>query len=112
METSVEREAVRQATDQPVTCRIYASSDAFNPAKGVLRNRSAEGAYIESEKAFKAGAVLILKIESTPLGGEHAVDMAAPRPQACLMEVKWCRELEGSPTLKYGMGLRQVQVYT
>jgi hypothetical protein len=56
--------------------------------------------------------VLILKIESSSLGGEHAVDMAAPRPHACLMEVKWCRELEGSPTLKYGMGLRQVQIYT
>jgi hypothetical protein len=78
---------------------------------GVLRNCSAEGAYIESERAFKAGAVLLLRIEARSAEDGRCVDMAAPRPHACLMEVKWCRELEGSPTLKFGMGLRRVQIY-
>lgn len=112
MEALVERETVRSPTEKPVTCRIYASSDAFHPVRGILRNCSAEGAYIESEHAFKSGAVLILKIESSPVGGERCVDVGVPRPHSCLMEVKWCRELEGSSTLKYGMGLQQVQIYT
>ena len=90
METLIEREAERLPTEKPVTCRLYASSDAFYPMRGVLRNCSARGAYIESEHAFKSGAVLLLKIESVPAAADAdcCVEEGDPQPNSCLMEVR------------------------
>ena len=56
----------RFATDVVVICRPYTSTGNVRSAQGVMRNFSSHGAYIETDRRFKSGTILIVRTVGCP----------------------------------------------
>jgi hypothetical protein len=78
----------REKTHAGVVCRQFTSTGGGQTAKGVMRNFSKEGFYIETTSNYKSGTILQLRIVRYPsLSPALPVD-ATPR-SITLAEIKW-----------------------
>lgn len=95
----------RVATEVAVICRPYTSTGNARSAKGVIRNFSSQGSYIETDLKFKSGTILIVRMVGC-LPTPSSVDSVEKPRSICLGEIKWRQDLIASEELRYGMGLR------
>ena len=87
-----------------LNCRYY-SSTKERPSKAIMLNFSESGSYIESTEKFNIGSAIIYKLLTHPVDLLRIEVFAQPR-SICLSEVRWCREIKGKDTVRYGMGLK------
>lgn len=92
-------------TDVAVICRPYASTGNIPSARGVMRNFSSQGSYIETDRKFKSGTILIVRMVGCLPAPPSAEIDEKPR-SICLGEIKWCQELTDIQEPLYRMGLR------
>lgn len=105
---STQRAAPRNPTEAAITCRPYTSSGAVFKSDGVMRNFSIQGSYIETNRKFKSGTILILQIVRYPSMPASITHDVRPR-SICLAEVKWQQELFDENAIRYGIGLKYLQ---
>ena len=87
-----------------VVCQPYGST--WNPclARGVMRNFSSQGSYVEIDRQFKSGTILIVRTIGTR--SSSVVGKAGKVRSICLGEIKWRQDLENENSRRYGMGLK------
>ena len=99
------RAAPRRPTDAAVICRPYVSGAAGQCVDGIMRNFSRQGAYVELSGRYECGTILVVRILDCPWTASALGDCDQPRT-ICLVEVKWCRQLEAKDPHRCGIGLR------
>jgi hypothetical protein len=95
----------RVATIVEVICRPYTSTGNVRSAKGVMRNFSSQGSYIETDLKFNSGTILIVRMVGCLPTPSSAESSEKPR-SICLGEIKWRQNLMDEEDGRYGMGLR------
>ncbi len=99
------RSIPRISTDAVITCRPFDSSGFIHSADGIMRNFSNQGVYIETNREFKSGAILIMRMLRYPSMPSSTDDGTQPR-SICIAEVKWQQDLTDDNATRFGMGLR------
>jgi hypothetical protein len=95
----------RVATIVEVICRPYTSTGNVRSAKGVMRNFSSQGSYIETDLKFNSGTILIVRMVGC-LPTPSSADIDEKPRSICLGEIKWRQNLMDEEDGRYGMGLR------
>jgi hypothetical protein len=88
-----------------VTCRSFAGRIDVRTSDGILRNFSADGAYIESSDPYVPGSIIVLNMIHFPSLPLYLTEEISPR-SSCLAEVRWKQELTDFEVFRYGVGLR------
>ncbi|WP_372682260.1 hypothetical protein [Desulfosarcina sp.] len=99
------RTASRNLTEAAITCRPYTSTCTISASKGVMRNFSGEGSYIETSHEFKSGTILLMRMVGYPPIHCSVADEEKPR-SICLAEVRWQKRLADENAFRFGTGLR------
>ncbi len=99
------RDDPRIITEVTIICRPYASSGDVRSVQGVMRNFSSQGSYIEINRKFKSGTILIVRTVGC-LPAPPCLDGNETPRSICLGEIKWGHELTDAIEPRYGMGLR------
>lgn len=99
------RAVERIATIVEVICRPYTSTGSVRSAKGVMRNFSSQGSYIETDVKFKSGTIIIVRLVGC-LPTQSCADSDEKPRSICLGEIKWRQDLMDEEEGRYGMGLR------
>ncbi|GAB6906502.1 hypothetical protein JCM12296A_23370 [Desulfosarcina cetonica] len=87
-----------------IACQPYASRGEGDAAGGMMRNFSSQGFYIETDKKYASGTILLVR---TLCGFDRSRPSACRQPRTiCLAEVKWLRKIENGGVPLYGMGVR------
>jgi hypothetical protein len=102
-----QRSMARSATNTPVACRLMSTQNDDPNMQGTMVNYSPGGTYIESWFGYKQGTVVMLRIEEYPAGNDVIQDETPPR-SISLAEVKWVRQIEDRPAVRFGIGLRYI----
>ena len=100
-----DRDDERIVTKVAIICQPYASSGNVRPAQGVIRNFSSQGSYIEIDRKFKSGTILIVRTTGSLPAPLYLDDNEKPR-SICLGEIKWMQDLNDAEVPCYGIGLR------
>ena len=95
----------RFATEVAIICRPYTSSGNIRSVQGVMRNFSSQGSYIETDRGFKSGTILIVRTVGC-LPAPLSVDSSEKPRSICLGEIRWRQDLDHVEEPRYGMGLR------
>ncbi|BBO93005.1 hypothetical protein DSCOOX_61850 [Desulfosarcina ovata subsp. ovata] len=72
-----------------------------------MRNFSSDGAYIETDRPFTPGTILIVRMIRYPTMTVDPETDERPR-LICLAEVRWIQERMDDGRPCYGMGLRYI----
>ncbi len=99
------RDDERFIAEVEIICRPYTSAGNVRSAQGVLRNFSSRGSYIEIDRNFKSGTILIVRTVGCLPEPSSTGSNDNPR-SICLGEIKWGQELTDAMEPRYGMGLR------
>lgn len=99
------RDDDRIVTEVAIICRPYASAGNERSVQGVMRNFSSQGSYIELDRKFKSGTILIVRTVGCLPTPALADRIENPR-SICLGEIKWGQDLDDAAQPRYGMGLR------
>jgi hypothetical protein len=99
------RADARIDTEMTVICQPYTSCGSERSARGKMRNFSSQGAYIEIDRKFKSGTIIIVRTTGalpTRVSSEHR-----DKPRSiCLGEIKWRQDVLHALKAIYGIGLK------
>ena len=110
METAETKTQLNLRTDDrnPITvdvvCQPYGSSRNPCLAQGVMRNFSSQGSYVEIDRQFKSGTILIVRTVGCRSLPSESNKGEEPR-SICLGEIKWRQDVDCA-RYGYGIGLR------
>lgn len=95
----------RTHTKIPVACCCFTISEGANFFNGTMLNCSPGGTYIELERPYQEGTILMIKANENLDGPSPAHTVEGVRTIS-LAEVKWSRTLKNEETSQYGLGLK------
>ena len=95
-------------TEAPVICQTFSSTGGSHAADGVMRSYSSQESYIETTHPFKAGTILMVRMDGYPARSRSAIDQEGPRSIG-LAEVKWQRPVQDADDIRYGIGLKYLE---
>lgn len=99
------RADARIEIEMRVVCQPYTSHGKMRMVEGIMRNFSSQGSYIEINRKFKPGTILIVRTVGCLPTPSLARSDEKPR-SICLGEIKWEQDLTDEKECLYGMGLR------
>ena len=96
---------LRDPIEADILCRPLITGSTGQITQGLMRNYSCQGAYIESNRKYRPGTILIIRIVNFPVMPAQKKKETEPRSFG-LAEVKWHSELIEEKDTRYGIGLR------
>ena len=97
----------RHCQEARLVC-AYFNTNKYSQAK--MLNYCEGGLYFESELAFKPGTSIYIRIETFLLEGSESPLRHGFRTTT-LGEVKWCREISGTESYNFGIGVKYYEPY-
>lgn len=92
----------RHPRERAITFSIF---NRQNFMDGHLLDYSTNGLKFKSTCALQPGTTICIRVKSGQ-GGSQPDRFPERLPSVCLAEVKWCRQLEGSDSSFYEVGVR------
>lgn len=75
---------------------------------GTLCNYSSNGIFIESERCYPEGSILIVQVLNIPQNASNTVGEEGLK-SVCIAQVKWLKDKESTWFSRYKIGLRYLQ---
>jgi hypothetical protein len=95
----------RTLTEVPIACCCFTISEGANFTYGTMLNCSPGGTYIELDRHYKEGTILMVKADGHP-NTQGATESIEGFRTISLAEVKWSKSVEENESSHYGLGLK------
>jgi hypothetical protein len=103
------RSSNRHKTDQSIVCTFFTSHGGDGTFDGRMQNYCNSGLYAELQTSFKEGTILLVRTTS------HAPERLPEKIEEgfrsiSLVEVKWSKPFSANGDVRYGIGLKHLEV--
>ncbi|WP_054032286.1 PilZ domain-containing protein [Desulfatitalea tepidiphila] len=95
----------RTHTQVPIACCCFTISEGANFIQGTMLNCSPGGTYIELDRPYKEGTILMIKTDNRRDSPAHGNAIEGLRTIS-LAEVKWAKAIEKEKASQFGLGLK------